>query len=362
MIIMALDHVREFWGPTGYRAEDLTQTSVLLFATRWVTHLCAPTFLFLSGISIYLYLNKVNSLKKTSYYLLTRGVWLILMELMVISFIMTQGYDLTVLEVVWVFGWSMILLAGLIYLPRLVLVVISVGLIAFHNLVPNVQAPADNLVLALLHNSPFFIPAPPTLVAYPLIPWAAVMLAGFTIGNWFVETPEKRDSRLLIMGAFLLTVFIVLRLANAYGDPSIWKIQDRGLVYTLLSFLNVTKQPPSLLFLSVTLGISFFLLVAFSKLRGRITKILVTYGQVPFFYFVIHFAVISFSSYVWSYFKFGKGVNLAFSSAKDLPSDYEPSLLRVYLVWVVVLALLYFPCMWFAAYKRRRKNWWTSLF
>ena len=361
MIIMALDHVREFFSYTSFRATDVTQTSVLLFFTRWITHLCAPTFVFLSGISIYLYFNKIGDLRKTSVFLITRGFWLIAVEVFIISFILTQGYQLTLLEVIWTMGCSMILLSGLIWLPRWFQLGLSLVMIAGHNALPPIgEVSSANLLLALLHNSPFFIVNPPILVAYTIIPWVGVMLLGYVIGSWFIHLPQQRDTFLLRLGIVALIFFIALRSVNIYGDPSPWDIQERGGVYTLLSFVNVTKSPPSLLFLSVTLGIACLLLVLANKVSVSLKQILMTYGRVPFFFFIVHLAVISASSYAWTYLSFGKALNLSFTPAKDWPAGYEPSLWRTYMVWLALVVVLNFPCRLYAQYKSKNKAWWVS--
>jgi len=361
MVIMALDHVREFFSYTSYRATDVTQASVFLFFTRWITHLCAPTFVFLSGISIYLYFNKVGDLKKTSAFLLTRGLWLIVVEVFIISFILTQGYQLTLLEVIWTIGCSMILLAALIWLPRWFQLCLSLAMIAGHNALPPIgEVSSANMLLALLHNAPFFVANPPILVAYTIIPWVGVMLLGYIIGSWFINQPQTRDTFLLRSGVGALMFFIVLRSLNLYGDPSPWDFQERGSIYTLLSFVNITKSPPSLLFLSVTLGIACLLLVVVNKFSVGVKRVLTTYGRVPFFFFVVHLALISATSYAWTYFSFGKALNLSFTSAKDWPTSYEPSLWRTYLVWLVLVIILYIPCRLYTQYKSKKIAWWMS--
>jgi uncharacterized membrane protein len=262
MVIMALDHVREFWNPTLVQPENISQTSVGLFLTRWVTHFCAPTFVFLSGTSVYLYARKQPSRGAVSGFLLTRGVWLVVMEVLVVNLILQwqYHYQFVLLQVIWAIGWSMVLLAGLIWLPRWVLTTLAVVVIGGHNLLPTItlKTPAD-AVVALLHNSPTLIPLPglpPLLAAYTLAPWCAVMLAGYLIGPWFQLPLPDRQRRLRVAGAALLGVFVVLRAINVYGDPALWSVQPRGLPYTVLSFVNITKYPPSLLFLWLTLGVA----------------------------------------------------------------------------------------------------------
>jgi uncharacterized membrane protein len=361
MIIMALDHVREFFSYTAYRPTDLTQASVPLFFTRWVTHLCAPTFIFLSGISIFLYSKKIGSLKKTSAFLVTRGLWLMVVEIFVISFILTQGYQLTVLEVIWAMACSMILLAGLIWLPRWIQIILALLVIVVHDALPLAgMNSSNNILLAFLHNSPFFISKPPVLVAYTIVPWVAVMLLGYAVGPWFNYSSEMRDKLLLRAGVFALILFIALRFLNVYGDPAPWAIQERGSIYTFLSFLNVSKSPPSLLFLSVTLGMACILLVLLNKISMRVKQFFITYGRVPFFYFIVHLAILSLAAYVWTYISFGKSGNLSFENPKNWPAGYEPNLWRAYFVWLLLIIILYFPCKWYGKYKAKSKAWWVS--
>jgi uncharacterized membrane protein len=234
-------------------------------------------------------------------------------------------------------------------------------MIAGHNALPMFdKVSSGNMFFAFLHNSPFFINEPPILVAYTIVPWVGVMLLGFALGSWFFHPPQKRNRLLLITGISALVFFLVFRFINIYGDPSPWSIQERGRVYTLLSFFKVSKYPPSLLFLCVTLGISCILLVLAGRIPIYAKKILMIYGRVPFFFFIVHLAVISFTSWLWTYISFGRGVNLSFESAKNWPAEYHPSLLRVYFVWLLVIVILYFPCLWYGRYKAKIKTWWVS--
>lgn len=358
MVIMALDHTREFWGPTPVRPEDVGQTSVLLFFTRWITHVCAPGFIFLSGISIYLYQRRKGSTKSAAVFALTRGAWLIIVEIGLMSFILTHGYDLIVLSILWVIGWCMILMAGVVWLPRTGIIIISVLMIAAHNLWPPINPVSPwEIALSAFHNTPFLIPSAGVLVTYTIIPWLGVMMAGYACGALF--TSELKDAAFRYLGISLLLFFVIARLLNGYGDPVPFESQERGAVFTLLSFLNVSKYPPSLLFLSVTLGIVLILLTVFKR-ENRLTRFLSVYGKVPFFFFVLHFGLLSLASYLWTLLAFGEGVNLAFSNFDQLPEQYEPSLLRVYLVWSLVIAITYLPCRWFGSYKARHRHWWLS--
>ncbi len=220
MMIMALDHVREFFSYTAFRADDVTQTSVALFFTRWITHICAPTFVFLSGISIYLYHKKDNRYEKTAMFLITRGLWLIAAEMLLISFILTQGYDLTVLEVIWSIGCSMILLSGLILLPRSLQIAMSLAMIVGHHLLPVfMNVTPGNVVFAFLHNFPFVAGEHPVLVAYTIIPWVGVMLLGYAIGPWFLNGPQIRTRLLLRAGIVSLLVFFCCEVPEYLWRP-----------------------------------------------------------------------------------------------------------------------------------------------
>jgi len=365
MVIMALDHIREFWCPTAVRPEDVTQASALLFFTRWITHFCAPTFAFLAGVSIFLYQQKQGSRAAVSRFLLTRGLWLIGLEVLVINFILQWGYQLIVLEVIWVLGWGMLMLAGLIWLPRWLTAGLALAILLGHNALPAVQpVTAANWGRALLYGSPFVLPLPPPwpplLVAYTILPWVAVVAVGYVVGPWFQQPWPQRARWLRRAGAGLLGLFVLLRATNWYGDPAPWSVQSRGLLYSALSFINVTKYPPSLLFLSLTLGVALLLLAAAEGLPGRLRQWLSTYGRVPLFYFLLHLAFISAGAFLWTALAFGKSVNLAFAPPGGLPAAYHANLLRAYMVWIVVVALLYWPCRWYQGFKQRHTYWWLA--
>jgi uncharacterized membrane protein len=364
MVIMALDHIREFWTPTFVRPEDVTQASGLLFFTRWITHFCAPTFVFLSGVSIWLYQRKQPKRPAVSRFLLTRGLWLVLLELVVINFILQWGYNLLLLQVIWAIGWGMVLLVALIWLPRGVLAVLAAVIVAGHNLLPIIEPiTASNAGWALLHNTPFVLPVaplPPFLVAYSVGPWLGVMLAGYVIGPWFQLPLPQRTPLLRRAGVALLVVFVALRATNWYGDLAPWSVQPRGWLYTVLSFVNITKYPPSLLFLCLTLGVALLLLSVAETATSRPSRWLRTFGQVPFFYYLLHLLLISASAWVWTYLAFGHPVNFSFITSKDWPATYKPSLLRGYEVWLGVVLVLYWPCRWYQRFRQTHAYWWLS--
>ena len=361
MIIMVLDHVRDYWSPTPFRPEDLTQASSILFLTRWITHFCAPVFVFLSGVSAYLSLQNKKNVVNPSVPLLKRGLWFIILELTVIAFLWQFSYQMILLQVIWAIGWGMIFLAGFIWLPKWLQVVVVIGVIAGHNCFGGITSvTGSNFILAMLHNSPFVIPAGSTIIlfTYALIPWIAVMGAGYLVGSWFTETNEVRNRKLRILGMTLLVVFAVVRTTNIYGDPFPWTVQE-NIFRTFLSWINITKYPPSLLFLCLTLGIAILFIPLLDRLKGRLEKWVSTFGKVPFFFYLLHIPLISSSAIIWTLLKFDVLTVMAFAGP-NLPSGYTPSLLRAYMVWVSVVLILYFPCRWFVKFKSQHKGWWTS--
>jgi uncharacterized membrane protein len=282
----------------------------------------------------------------------------------VITFLLQLSYNLILLQVIWVIGWSMVLFSAAIRLPRKVTGVLAFLIIAGHNMIPDSATTDPPGVLAgLFLHSPFLIQVPgipPVLVAYTILPWFGIMLAGYFIGPWLQLPSDKAAGRFLRTGAAMIAVFVVIRFINSYGDPAPWSAQPRGFTYSLLSFVNVTKYPPSLQFTLLMIGIGLLLLALFTRVRGRITDWLHVFGQVPFFYYILHLVLISACAYVWTTVAFGRYVNVGFTPASDWPAAYEPSLLRVVAVWLFVVIVLYFPCRWFANYRRGHKSRWLS--
>ncbi len=359
MVIMALDHVRDFYNPTPFQPEDISQTSVPLFFTRWITHFCAPTFIFLSGASAFLYGQK-HTTSQLSRFLLTRGLWLVVLETILFPLIFQRSYQMVFLIILWAIGTSMILLAGLVWLPRKVILGFALLVIFGHNLIPNIQnVTFSNLLPAMLHNGPFVIMAGPLpiLFSYTILPWTAVMALGYSLGPWFVNHQKQR---FLQTGLIFLALFVILRAINVYGDPVPWTTQSRGTEFTFLSFLNVAKYPPSLLFICLTLGVSCTLLYLLDTVQNPLTDFFEVYGRVPFFYYLLHFSLISISAFVWAKVSFGIVTNLSFMQPKDWPAGYHPSLLRNYLAWLVLVLALYYPCRWFGQYKKTHSYKWLS--
>jgi uncharacterized membrane protein len=289
MVIMLLDHTREYVHADALHSSptDLTKTNVLLFFTRWITHLCAPTFVFLAGTSIYLQKMRRKSPMELSKFLLTRGLWLIALEFTLIRFSLFFNFDYSffgLAEVIWIFGVSMIVLAGLIYLPVRFVAILGIGIVAFHNLFDSIQVPPATSMastpapdalqtLWLFLHQPGFVPLfgnVKMFVAYPLIPWVGVMAAGYALGIVYSWDAERRQRFLWKLGLALTILFFLIRATNFYGDPQIWKTQTNS-VFTLLSFLNTTKYPASLLFLLMTLGPAMLILAWADKINDRST-------------------------------------------------------------------------------------------
>ncbi|QHT67758.1 DUF1624 domain-containing protein [Rhodocytophaga rosea] len=362
IVIMGLDHVRDLVAVTPFAPEDVTQTTPAWFFTRWITHYCAPIFVFLAGVSAYMYEVKVKDKKELASFLIKRGFWLILIELVVINFTWKFTYDSWhFVQVIWVISLSMFVLAALIWLPIWAIAVFSVVLITSHNLLDGIQN--DSLGWALLHVQTFkTVPLIERnlMIIYPLIPWPGVMAAGYIVGKWVMQPYELRKKYFTISGLTLIAMFVVLRFSNVYGDPHPWSVQERGGIYTFLSFLNTTKYPPSLLYLCMTLGPALLILPYLEKMRGKIASFFLTFGKVPFFYYVIHIPFIHLLAIVMHGIWYGEWRTWPFVSVDQWPKDYQPSLLVCYAVWIVVTGILYFCCHWFVQVKRTRKEWWLK--
>jgi uncharacterized membrane protein len=364
MVLMALDHTRDFFGASGPNPRDIADPA--LFLTRWVTHFCAPTFIFLAGVSAFLYGERGRSVSQVSLFLLTRGLWLILIELTVMRFCWTFSFPINVfvMQVIWVTGASMVVLAALVHLPRWAIATIGLAMIAGHNLLDGIDA--EELGNAawlwkLLHEPGLIEIGPHTrlFVLYVLVPWSGVMAAGYALGPVFRLDRASRRSFLLGTGAAVTVGFIVLRASNVYGDPDAWSVQESVLA-TVLSFVDCEKYPPSLLYLMMTLGPALILLALFQRAHGAIAGVVTTFGRVPFFFYVVHVAFIHALAVGFAWITAGDiGWTFgAFLSQK--PAGYGLGLPGVYVVWLCVLAALYPPCRAFAALKRRRREWWWS--
>ena len=354
MAVMALDHTRDFFGTSGFNPRDVMEPA--LFLTRWLTHLCAPTFILLAGLSAFLY-GRERSVQDLSRFLLIRGSWLILIDLTLIKFGWSFDVDLYRLSVgvIFVIGASMAALAALIWLPRWAIAGVAFIMLGGHNLLDGVRAEQlgeGSWAWHVLHE-PGLVPlgdGANLYVLYPLMPWIGVMAVGYLLGPVMQLDGAARQRVLFRLGAAVTLGFIVLRATNLYGDPAPWIAQETWLS-TLLSFLNCEKYPPSLLYLIMTLGPALMLLASFEHARGALARLLATFGQVPFFYYVVHIYLIH-----------ALAVATAFATSGALTSTpaIGLSLQGIYFVWLLVLVLLYPICRWFAELKERGSGWWWS--
>jgi uncharacterized membrane protein len=358
MIIMALDHIREFFhiGAMSFQPENLARTTAALFLTRWITHFCAPVFMFTAGMGAYFWWQRNHTKAQLSTFLLTRGLWLLFLEVTVMRLALNfnfSGSSPVLLLVLWALGSSMIILAALVHLPIRLLAVLSIAVIALHNCL-------DGTKLPVLHQPGAFpLAGWVFVVGYPLIPWFAVMSAGFCFGAIY-----RREVAMKI-GLALTIAFVVIRTANIYGDPVPWSVQSSG-VFTALSFLRCLKYPPSLDFLLMTLGPALMFLAWLDRRRLSVTNPLIVFGRVPLFYFVVHFYVVHIVAILMAWLRYGQ-VSFMLNplpsmggSPKSFPPNFGYDLWVVYVVWVVIVASLYPLCRWFAGVKARRRDWWLS--
>jgi len=372
MVLMLLDHTRDFFHNVSHYVDptDLSQVDAALFLTRWVTHFAAPVFVFLAGTAAYMQLSRGRTKDDLSRFLVIRGLWLILLEFTVVRIGIFFNLDyfrlLAALQVIWVLGVSMIVLAGLIRLPLLVTAGIGATMIAGHNLLDGIQAtawdgPARALWMVLHQQGTFLMgsfPSPMVIVMYPLVPWIGVMAVGYAFGRVYQIDAKKRRRILLGLGAVLTAVFVVLRAARGYGDPAPWVIQKDAL-FTVLSFLNTTKYPPSLQFLLMTLGPSIGALALLERVRfGLPGYVLITLGRVPLFFYLLQFYVAH-GLAVLAGCLAGQPIAYQFSFVRA-PEGAGFDLWIVYAFWAISLLLLYPLCNWFASVKRRHRNWWLS--
>jgi len=364
MVLMALDHTRDFFGSSGMNPRDVADPA--LFLTRWITHFCAPIFILLSGVSAYLYGQRGRSTAELSRFLVTRGFWLMVLEFTIVrlGWTFNFGLDHFVTQVIWVIGASMVVLAGLVWLPRMAIGAIGLVMIAGHNLLDGVMA-ADfgsaGWIWTFLHQ-PALIKLSQTsslYALYPLIPWVGVMAAGYTLGAEFSLDANVRRRRFLALGALLTAGFVALRLSNLYGDPAPWMVYGT-MSATVLSALNVEKYPPSLLYLMMTLGPGLMLLGLFEHARGRLASWITTFGRVPMLYYVAHIFLIHALAVVYALMVFGDASFLFGGLPSDKPAGFGLALPWIYGVWLVVVVTLYPLCRWFADVKRRRSDWWLS--
>jgi uncharacterized membrane protein len=372
MVIMALDHTRDFFHITAITDQptNMATTSPALFFTRWITHFCAPVFVFLSGTAAFL-----NGQKKTSAqlagFLLKRGCWLIFIEIAIISLGLTFNpfYNFIIFQVIWAIGISMVLLSFLVRLPFRVLLAIGLLIFFAHNLLDYPEASRMgkiNLFWGMVHGRNAVIPLGAThiiFVAYSFLPWTGLMLLGYCCGKLFTPQidPLFRRKILLRTGFFLISLFIALRFINAYGDPFPWTVQRNGMI-TFLSFMNVNKYPPSLMYGCITIGPALIVLALVENIQNGFTRFFTVYGRVPFFYYILHFYLIHLICVVF-FFATGHAMKNAFEP--NVPFGFRPAafgypLWVVYIVWLFVVLSLYPLCRKYNRYKSTHSQWWLS--
>lgn len=382
MVLMALDHVRDFFyyhvDPT-----DLTKTTPQLFFTRWVTHFCAPTFLLLAGVGAALSRLRGKTTSELAVFLITRGLWLIFLEWMVVrTFGWAWNFDFTYLPcwVIWTLGWSMIVLGILVRFPAWLSIIFGLTLIVGHHLVDNIKGeqfgsygwiwhmlhdPTDLIApqWGMLMKKPADHPMHGLILSagYPLVPWIGVMAVGYGLGMVYGWDARARRRLLVILGTACCVAFILLRLNNGYGESKPWEAQQ-SLVFNVMSFLNCTKQPPSLCYLLMTLGPALLLLALFDAGVPGWLHPMVIFGKVPMFYYLLHLPIIHGLWVLAALWSFGEFPFWLFSNPPldSVPAQYGYSLQVVYVLWLFVLALLYPLCSWYARVKQRNKSVWLS--
>lgn len=366
MVLMALDHVRDhlhlgafFRDPT-----DLTTTTAPIFLTRWITHFCAPMFVFLAGTGAFLSGTRGRSKADLSRFLVTRGLWLIVLELTVIHVLWMMGWSLSSLfvQVIWALGWSMIVLAALVHLPIAATAAIGWGMIALHNLTDPVRPESLGAFAGLwtvLHvQGDIAWGSGRTFgVIYPLVPWIGVMAAGYAFGAWLLRPPAERRGRVMALGLVLTAAFVVLRALNGYGDPQPWSPQ-KDAAFTALSFLNTQKYPPSLLFLLMTIGPSLILLALVDRGVPRGLGWVAVFGRVPMFFYLAHLFLIDVMTVGAAIATYGPRTPEVFRNGP--PPDWGFGLPVTYLGWAAVIVLLYPVCRWYAGVKARSRSRWMS--
>lgn len=371
MIIMALDHARDLlhFGALTEDPVNLQTTTPWLFLTRWITHFCAPVFVFLSGTSIYLQSGR-KSKGQLSAFLLKRGLWLILVEITLVTFGISfdPGWTFIFLQVIWAIGISMVILAALIWLPFGALLALGAAIVLGHNALDGAEAAGkapQNALYALLHRQSFipFGNGHVLGILYPFLPWTGIMLLGYCFGWVYRMENVERRKWIWGLGVGAVLLFILLRATNAYGDPLPWAPQANAL-YTALSFVNTQKYPPSLLFTCMTLGPALLLLALADGWRHAFTRITTVFGRVPFFYYILHFYILHFIAAA-IFLARGDTIAEGLKGVEGVPFKFVVPgvglhLWQVYLVWLGVVALLYPLCLWYGGLKKRKDWWWLS--
>lgn len=372
MVLMALDHTRDYfhYGSFFSNPTDIETTTPFLFFTRFITHYCAPVFIFLAGTSAFLYGSK-KSKSALFKFLITRGFWLILLSLVVNNFLwkFDVTYSLISFQVIWAIGLCMILLSLVIYIPIKGLLALGIILVAGHNLLDSIVLQGSSfksIIWYILHQRQFIsIGGRMFSFAYPIIPWFGLITLGYCFGTLYKKGVDfkKRKKYLIGLGVSSITLFLIIRGINSYGDLVPWSVQDTT-TKTILSFFKVSKYPPSLVYLLITVGPAILFLYAIENTKNKLTDFLLVFGRVPLFYYFLHILVIHGLAIIGILIVGGNWTTMiltqdVFINAKLV--NYGYSLFIVYLVWIFVVTLLYFPSKTYMAYKANNKDkWWLS--
>jgi len=376
MIIMALDHTRDFFHSEGMTGDplNLATTTPFLYFTRWITHFCAPVFVFLAGTGAF-FQSQRKTKKELSWFLISRGLWLLVVEIFVMNFAFSFDihYSLIGLQTIWSIGISMIILGLVIWLPFTAIFILGSLIVLGHNALDYYEGPpatyhSPGWFYDLLHHVNFYTlwDGHSLLILYPFLSWCGLMMLGYCFGKLFINFEGKQRKKLLIwLGVGVILFFAILRYTNDYGNPFKWSTQKNGL-YTFLSFMNVQKYPPSLLYMCATIGPAILFLAFFGKARNGLTRFITVYGRVPFFYYILHFFLIHIVSAIFFLLRghsFAEGLQPHTQGLlpQFMVAGEGVSLFWVYVIWICIVVSLYPLCKWFSDYKMKHKEkWWLS--
>ena len=385
MVFMLLDHTRDFVHTGGFFMDPTNPdaSTPILYLTRWVTHLCAPTFVLLAGLGIGLRRLRGVPVSELSRFALTRGLWLMAMELFVVRPLSWFNVDIAFLahlQVIWAIGVSMVVMSALVYLPVRVTTIIGAVIVLGHNAVDGIRVPpwggpetpvptVAGKLWMMLHQGGFFpiagFPSPVVWAHYPVVPWLGIMAVGYGLSQVYAWPADRRRRFLTVSAATMAVAFVVIRATNLYGDPSPWAPRAET-VRTVMSFMNVTKYPPSLLYALATLVPAMLTLGLWDgrQFTKGLPRVLVTFGRVPFFFYLLQWPMAHGSGLIVTALQ-GKDTSLYFMNVLQLFAlrsipDYGGPLWVAYLCWILGVCLLYWPCRWFAGVRARRKDWWLS--
>ncbi|MEX1238739.1 MAG: heparan-alpha-glucosaminide N-acetyltransferase domain-containing protein [Cyclobacteriaceae bacterium] len=373
MVLMALDHARDFYHEDAFQYDptNLERTTPILFLTRFITHFCAPTFVLLAGTAVRISQQRKTK-KELSWFLLSRGLWLILLEVTVVRFSMFFQfyYDVTIFQVIWAIGFCMVVMAAIIHLPFRAVLALGLIITFGHDVLHLVQLqPGDRFLIpwTFIHQSNFIqlFPGVSAMVPYPFLPWLGILLLGYCLGEWYTKgfDVSMRKKLLLRTGVSAIFLFVLLRTFNLYGDPAPW-IEQKDAVYTFLSFINVTKYPVSLQYTLLTLGPVLIILSWLEKVNSAAFRPFAIIGRVPLFYYILHFYLLHLSAIVLYTIRTDKGwteIDFHLSAGfGGLPQGYGYPLVGAYIAWILVVLFLYPFCKWYNNYKGTHKHWWLS--